>query len=88
MTRSVGFVGGGHARRGDRDATDEDLVREAGTATFDAVPDLAPGDVGGLFVGSVRPERFALQTHVAPLVAELPGIDVDGTSPSSSASRG
>jgi acetyl-CoA C-acetyltransferase len=77
MTRNVGIVGGGHTRWGDRDATYKDLVQEAGKTTFDALPGVGPGDVEGLFVGSVQPERFAFQTHVAPMVAELLGVDVD-----------
>lgn len=41
------------------------------------MPDVGPEDIEGLFVGAVQPERFAFQTHVAPLVAELLGIEVD-----------
>ena len=77
MTRTAAIVGGGHTRWGDRDATYKDLIQEAGQATFDAVSDIGPADVEGLFVGSVQPERFAFQTHVAPMVAELLGIEVD-----------
>ncbi len=78
MTRSVGIVGGGHARWGRREATWKDLAQEAGKATFDAVPDVTVDDVDGLFVGAVQPERFAFQSHVAPLVAELLGVDAEG----------
>lgn len=77
MTRNVGIVGGGHTHWGNRDATYKDLIQEAGKATFDDVPDVGPEDVEGLFVGSVQPERFAFQTHVAPMVAELVGVEVD-----------
>ncbi|WP_410767483.1 thiolase C-terminal domain-containing protein [Haloferax sp. DFSO60] len=77
MTRNVAIVGGGHTRWGNRDATYKDLIQEAGKATFADVPDIGPEDVEGLFVGSVQPERFAFQTHVAPMVAELVGVDVD-----------
>ncbi len=77
VTRTAGIVGGGHTRWGSREATYKDLIQEAGKATFDSVPDMGPEDIEGLFVGSVQPERFAFQTHVAPLVAELLGIDVD-----------
>ena len=77
MLRNAAIVGGGHADWGKRDATWKDLAQEAGKATFDAVSDVGPGDVEGLFVGAVQPERFAFQTHVAPLVAELLGINVD-----------
>ncbi|MFC6763772.1 thiolase C-terminal domain-containing protein [Natrinema soli] len=75
MTRNAAIVGGGTSEWGERDATWKDLAQEAGKATFDDVPDLAPGDVEGLFVGAVQPERFAFQSHVAPVVAELLGID-------------
>ncbi|SFS12612.1 acetyl-CoA C-acetyltransferase [Halomicrobium zhouii] len=77
MTRTVGIVGGGHTRWGDREATYKDLIQEAGKATFDDVSGVSPGDIEGLFVGSVQPERFAFQTHVAPMVAELLGIAPD-----------
>lgn len=77
MTRNVGIVGGGHTTWGRRQATWKDMAQEAGKATFDAVPGIGPEDVEGLFVGAVQPERFAFQSHVAPLVAELLGIDVD-----------
>ncbi len=76
-TRNVAVVGGGHAEWGERDATWKDLAQEGGKATFDAVPDVGPEDIEGLFVGTVQPERFSYQTHVAPMVAELLGIDVD-----------
>jgi len=77
MTRTAAVVGGGHTKWGDRDATWKDLAQEAGKATFDDVPDLGPEDVEGLFVGAVQPERFAFQTHVAPLTAELLGVSPD-----------
>ncbi|AHF98284.1 3-ketoacyl-CoA thiolase [Halostagnicola larsenii XH-48] len=76
MTRNVAIVGGGQTSWGDRDASWKDLAQEGGKATFDAVPDIGPEDIEGLFVGAVQPERFAFQSHVAPLVAELLGIDV------------
>lgn len=77
MTRTAAVVGGGHTRWGERQATWKDLVQEAGKEAFDDVSGVGPGDVEGLFVGAVQPERFAFQSHVAPLVAELLGIDVD-----------
>ena len=76
MTREVAVVGGGHTHWGEREATWKDLAQETGKATFDAVPGVSPADIDGLFVGAVQPERFANQSHVAPLVAELLGIDV------------
>ncbi|GGN09229.1 thiolase C-terminal domain-containing protein [Halarchaeum nitratireducens] len=77
MTRNAAIVGGGHTDWGERDATWKDLAQEAGKATFDDVPDVGPPDVEGLFVGAVQPERFAFQSHVAPLVAELLGVEAD-----------
>lgn len=76
MSRTAAIVGGGHADWGTREATWKDLAQEAGKAAFDDVPDLGPEDVEGLFVGAVQPERFAFQSHVAPLVAELLGVEV------------
>lgn len=74
MPRNAAIVGGGYTKWGERDITWKGLVQEAGKAVFDAVPEVAPDDVEGLFVGAVQPERFAFQSHVAPLVAELLGI--------------
>jgi len=77
MSTDAAIVGGGLTEWGERDATWKDLAQEAGKATFDDVDGIEPGDVEGLFVGAVQPERFAFQSHVAPLVAELLGIDVN-----------
>ncbi|WP_324761217.1 thiolase C-terminal domain-containing protein [Haloarcula sp. GH36] len=76
MTRTAAVVGGGHADWGQREATWKDLVQEAGKAAFDDVDGITPNDVEGLFVGAVQPERFAFQSHIAPLASELLGIDV------------
>jgi len=76
MTGTAAIVGGGHADWGKRAATWKDLAQEAGKAAFDDVDGVTPADVEGLFVGAVQPERFAFQSHVAPLAAELLGIDV------------
>lgn len=76
MPDNAAIIGGGQSRWGEREATWKDLAQEAGKATFDDVPDISPSDVEGLFIGAVQPERFAFQSHVAPLVAELLGIDV------------
>lgn len=77
MSRTAAIVGGGITEWGERDATWKDLAQEAGKAAFDDVPSISPEDVEGLFVGTVQPERFANQSHPAPLAAELLGIDVD-----------
>jgi len=74
-TRNVAILGGGHTPWGTREATWKDLAQEAGKATFDAVPGIEPSDVEGLFVGTVQPERFANQSHLAPLVGELLGVE-------------
>lgn len=77
MTQTAAIIGGGTTEWGDREATWKDLVQEAGKAAFDDVPEVDPSNVEGLFVGAVQPERFAFQSHVAPIVAELLGITVD-----------
>ncbi|WP_148414059.1 beta-ketoacyl synthase N-terminal-like domain-containing protein [Haloferax sp. KTX1] len=77
MPQNAAIVGGGTTEWGARDATWKDLAQEAGKATFDDVDGLEPDDVEGLFVGAVQPERFAFQSHVAPLTAELLGINAN-----------
>lgn len=72
--RKVAIVGGGATRCGKREAGWRDLVQEAGKNLFDNVHNISPKDVDSLFVGAAGPERFAFQTHVAPLVAEYLGI--------------
>jgi len=72
--RRVALVGGGVGPFGVRAATWTELVQEAGKVLFDRLPNLSPKEVDSLFVGAAQPERFAFQSHVAPLVAELLGI--------------
>ncbi len=72
--RKVAIVNGGLARFGVRQATWKELAQEAGKAMFDAVPELDRKDVDSLFVGAADPDRFAFQSHVAPMVAEQIGI--------------
>lgn len=72
--REVALVGGANTRFGVRAASWTDLVQEAGRALFAAIPALRAEEVDSLFVGAAQPERFAFQSHVAPLVAELLGI--------------
>jgi acetyl-CoA C-acetyltransferase len=72
--RRVALVGGATTKFGVRAAMWSELVQEAGTALFRAVPALEAKDVDSLFVGAAEPERFAFQSHVAPLAAELLGI--------------
>jgi acetyl-CoA C-acetyltransferase len=72
--RNVALVGGGLSRFGVRAATWNELVQEAGAALFRAIPALEAKDVDSLFLGAAEPERFAFQTHAAPLAAEQLGI--------------
>ncbi|MBE8539296.1 thiolase domain-containing protein [Geoglobus acetivorans] len=74
--REVAIVGAGITRFGVREASWRDLVQEAGKAVFDDVPNLDRKDIDSLFVGAAQPERWVFQTHVAPYVAELLGINV------------
>jgi|SRR3990170_1930265 len=70
----VAVVAAGHSRWGIRNATWRELAQEAGRELFKALPNLDRKDVDSLFVGAAEPERFAFQSHVAPLVADMLGI--------------
>jgi acetyl-CoA C-acetyltransferase len=72
--RKVALVGAGVTRFGVRKATYRDLIWEAGKACFDSVPGLRPGDLQGIVVGSVMPERTVFQSHISSLAAEALGI--------------
>jgi acetyl-CoA C-acetyltransferase len=72
--RSVAIVGGASTRFGVRPSTWPELAQEVGAALFRAVPELRSEDVDSLFVGAAEPERFAFQSHVAPLAAEQMGL--------------
>jgi acetyl-CoA C-acetyltransferase len=72
--RSVAVVGGASTKFGVRPATWAELAQEVGAALFRAVPELRAEDVDSLFVGAAEPERFAFQSHVAPLAAEQMGL--------------
>jgi len=72
--RPVAVVGGATVRFGVRAATWSELAQEVGVALFRAVPELRSEDVDSLFVGAAEPERFAFQSHVAPLAAEQMGL--------------
>jgi acetyl-CoA C-acetyltransferase len=74
MTRAVGLVGGATTPFGVRPTTWSEMAQEVGAALFRAVPALRAEDVDSLFVGSAEPERFAFQSHVAPLAAEQMGL--------------
>jgi len=60
--------------RGVRPTTWAELAQEVGVALFRAVPELRSAEVDSLFVGAAEPERFAFQSHVAPLAAEQMGL--------------
>ncbi len=72
--RAVAIVGGATTEFGVRAVTWPELAQEAGEALFRAVPALRAEDVDSLFVGAAMPERFAFQSHVAPLAAEQMGL--------------
>jgi acetyl-CoA C-acetyltransferase len=72
--RKVALVGGALAKFGVRPATWTELVQEAGARLFARMPELDAKDIDSLFVGAAEPERFAFQSHVAPLVAEQLGV--------------
>jgi acetyl-CoA C-acetyltransferase len=72
--RNVAMVGGATTPWGVRPATWSELAQEIGAALFQAVPNLRAEDVDSLFLGAAEPERFAFQSHVAPLAAEQMGI--------------
>jgi acetyl-CoA C-acetyltransferase len=72
--RRVALVGGATVKFGVRAATWPELAQEAGAALFRAVPALDADRVDSLFVGAAEPERFAFQSHVAPLAAEQMGL--------------
>ena len=72
--RSVAIVGGATTKFGVRASTWPELAQEVGVALFRAVPELRTEDVDSLFVGAAEPERFAFQSHVAPLAAEQMGL--------------
>jgi len=72
--RRVALVGGATTKFGLRASTWPELAQEAGAVLFRAVPELAARDVDSLFLGAAEPERFAFQSHVAPLAAEQMGL--------------
>jgi acetyl-CoA C-acetyltransferase len=72
--RAVAIVGGVTTKFGVRPTTWPELAQEVGAALFRAVPELRTEDVDSLFVGAAEPERFAFQSHVAPLAAEQMGL--------------
>ena len=70
----MAIVGGASTDWGVRPATWTELAQEVGEALFRAVPALRGEDVDSLFLGAAMPERFAFQSHVAPLAAEQMGL--------------
>jgi acetyl-CoA C-acetyltransferase len=74
VTRRVALVGGATTPFGVRPTTWAEMAQEAGAALFRALPALRSEAVDSLFVGAAEPERFAFQSHVAPLAAEQMGL--------------
>ncbi len=72
--RPVALVGGVTTAFGVRPTTWAEMAQEVGAALFRAIPTLRAEDVDSLFVGAAEPERFAFQSHVAPLAAEQMGL--------------
>jgi len=72
--RAVAVVGGASVKFGVRSSTWAELAQEVGAALFRSVPELRAPEVDSLFVGAAEPERFAFQSHVAPLAAEQMGL--------------
>jgi len=72
--RAVALVGGATTPFGVRPTTWAEMAQEVGAALFRAVPELRTDEVDSLFVGAAEPERFAFQSHVAPLAAEQMGL--------------
>jgi acetyl-CoA C-acetyltransferase len=73
-TRRVAIVGGASTKFGVRPLTWPELAQEVGGHLFEAMPTLSSVEVDSLFVGAAEPERFAFQSHVAPLAAEQMGL--------------
>ncbi len=74
MTRAGALVGGATTPFGVRPTTWAEMAQEVGAGLFRAIPELRTEDVDSLFVGAAEPERFAFQSHVAPLAAEQMGL--------------
>jgi acetyl-CoA C-acetyltransferase len=74
MSRRVAIVGGATTPFGVRPTTWSELAQEVGAALFRAVPALHAEEVDSLFLGAAEPERFAFQSHAAPLAAEQMGL--------------
>lgn len=72
--RRVAVVAGGLAKFGVREASYRDLIAEAGRACFANAENVGPKDIQGFILSTVMPERFAFQTHVAPMAAEIVGV--------------
>jgi acetyl-CoA C-acetyltransferase len=72
--RRVALVGGVTTDFGVRPTTWSEMAQEVGASLFRTVPALRTEDVDSLFVGAAEPERFAFQSHVAPLAAEQMGL--------------
>ncbi|MEM0450043.1 MAG: thiolase domain-containing protein [Nitrososphaerota archaeon] len=74
--RRVAVVGVGITKFGIREASWRDLIQEAWISLLNDVPNLDKKDIDSLFVGAAQPERFVYQSHIAPMVADILGIEV------------
>ncbi|MGI0140021.1 MAG: thiolase family protein [Thermoplasmata archaeon] len=72
--RPVAIVAAATTPFGVRPTTWSEMAQEVGAALFRDAPELRASDVDSLFLGSAEPERFAFQSHVAPLAAEQMGL--------------
>jgi acetyl-CoA C-acetyltransferase len=72
--RNVCVIAGGMNLWGMRQATERDMMQEAGKACFEDNPAVTNKDIDGLIVGSCLTERCSFQTHLAPMAAEYLGI--------------
>src|SRR3989337_1598340 len=72
--RRGAVVPAGLSKLGVRQASYRDLIAEAGKALFDQAENVSSKDIEGFVFSSTMPERFAFQTHVAPMAAEIVGV--------------
>jgi len=72
--RNVCVIAGGQNLWGVRQATQRDMIQEAGKACFEDNPIIKNKDIDGFIVGACHTERCSFQTHLAPQAAECLGI--------------
>ena len=76
MPAVAAIVAAGISKFGFRkDCTYKDLIMEAGRACFASTGGrIKPGDIDGFVIGSVMPERTAVQSHIASMAEECLGV--------------